>query len=383
MRNLIHITVAHARGDTRIRVKELSSLARCLERPVGLYVQDGKGSTEESDGILILDTGNRRRGRLGHMILGTWRMYRSVRNARPAVAHFHDPELIPVGLVLKASGVKVIYDVHEDLPRQILGKYWLPSWLRRPVSWAAEGVEWIAGRAFDGFVAATPTIARRFPASKTVTVQNFPILSELTASDSLPYNKRPADFAYIGGLLKIRGSREMVEAVGRVPAGSVKLRLAGKFVNPADQIEAQSLDGWSRVDSLGWLDRMGIASLLGRVRAGLVVLHPTANYPDAYPVKMFEYMAAGIPVIASDFPLWRRIVDDAECGLLVDPLDSAAIARAMQWILDHPEEGEAMGRRGRAAVESNYGWAGEAKKLIGLYRQILGRSGSSNDEKNG
>jgi len=100
-------------------------------------------------------------------------------------------------------------------------------------------------------------------------------------------------------------------------------------------------------------------------------------------VKMFEYMAAGLPVIASDFPLWRRIVDGAGCGLLVDPLDSAAIARAMQWILDHPEEAEAMGRRGGAAVESNYDWAGEAKKLIGLYCQILGRSGSSNDEKNG
>lgn len=369
---VIQFTTVHPRGDTRIGVKEVPYLADSLEQPVALYVQDGEGSTEEPDDTTVVDTGPRPQGRLGRMTRGAWRMYRAVRHARPAVAHFHDPELIPVGLALKLSGIKVVYDVHEDLPRQILGKYWLALWLRRPVSWAAEVMELVAGRAFDGIVAATPTIARRFPAKKTITVQNFPILSELVAPDPTPYAQRPLHFAYVGGLGKIRGSREMVEAIDQVSDTSARLQLAGKFANAADEQEAHSLEGWERVDFHGWADRLALARLLGNVRAGLVLFHPSRAHLDAQPNKMFEYMAAGLPLIASDFPLWREIVDGAGCGLLVDPLNPNAIAEAMQWILDHPEDAKAMGLRGRKAVEKTYNWEPEAEKLIGLYHRLLG-----------
>jgi glycosyltransferase involved in cell wall biosynthesis len=82
-------------------------------------------------------------------------------------------------------------------------------------------------------------------------------------------------------------------------------------------------------------------------------------------------MSAGLPVIASDYPRWREIVDDAGCGLLVDPTDPAAIAAAMQWILDHPEEAEAMGERGRRAILDRYSWDREADKLIELYATLI------------
>jgi hypothetical protein len=367
------LTTVHFRGDTRIRVKEVASLAEQLGEPVNLFVQDGEGDADGADeSVSVVDTGPRPGGRLARMTRGAWRMYRAVRRARPAVAHFHDPELIPVGLALKLSGIRVVYDVHEDLPRQILGKHWLSPWLRRPVSWAAEVVEWVAGRAFDGIVAATPTIARRFPAGKTVTVQNFPLLSELVAPDPVPYAQRPLHFAYVGSLGSIRGSREMVEAIGRMSDASARLQLAGKFSNARDEEAARSLEGWGRVDYHGWASRPEVAQLLGNVRAGLVLFHPSPAHRDAQPNKMFEYMAAGLPVIASDFPLWREIVDGAGCGLLVDPLDPDAITGAMQWLLENPKEAEAMGRRGRAAVEATYNWEPEAEKLIEIYRRILG-----------
>jgi len=180
---VVHFTTVHPRGDTRIRVKETASLAEGIGAGVALYVQDGKGAErDEVSGVEVVDTGPPPRGRARRMVLGAWRMYRAVRAAQPRVAHFHDPELIPVGLALKLSGIKVVYDVHEDVPRQILGKHWISPWLRRPVAWAAEAFEWLAGRAFDGMVAATPTIARRFPEHKTVTVQNFPILAVLSGA---------------------------------------------------------------------------------------------------------------------------------------------------------------------------------------------------------
>ncbi|WP_026148215.1 glycosyltransferase family 4 protein [Thioalkalivibrio sp. HL-Eb18] len=372
MTQIIHFTTVHPRGDTRIRVKEVSSLAEYLDGDVGLYVQDGKGSEcDEAAIVEVVDTGLTLGGRGRRMVLGAWRMYRAVRTVRPRVAHFHDPELIPVGLALKLSGIKVVYDVHEDVPRQILGKHWISAWLRRPVAWAAEAFEWLAGRVFDGVVAATPTIARRFPDHKTITVQNFPILAELVAPDPVPYEQRPPHFAYVGGITGIRGSRDMVEATGRVGQSACRLQLAGGFSPATHGDELAALPGWQRVVFHGWASRPEVAAILGNVRAGLVLFHPAPNHLDAQPNKMFEYMAAGLPIIASDFPLWREIVDGAGCGLLVDPQDPAVIAAAMEWLLAHPEEAEAMGRRGREAVEREYSWAPEAEKLLTLYRRLL------------
>ena len=366
-KKLLHFTIVHSRTDTRIRVKQTASLATHSGQKVTLFVQDGQGAKNDDSGIGIVDTGPMLESRLFRMTLGSLRMLRAVRQERPKVAHFHDPELIPAGLALKLLGIKVIYDVHEDVPRQILAKFYLPLLLRKPVAWAMGAVEWIAGQCFDAIVPATPRIADRFPADKTVVVQNFPILEELVEPDPVPYKRRPFHFAYVGGITRARGALEMVEAAGRVHGENVKLCLAGAF-SPKDlQAEAEDLPGWEKVDFHGWADRRQVANLLGSARAGLVVLHPTKRYPDAYPVKMFEYMAAGLPVIASDFPLWRQILHGAGCGLLVDPLDPDAIAGAMQWILENPEESEKMGKRGRQVVEEKYNWKQEAKKLISLY----------------
>ncbi len=111
--------------------------------------------------------------------------------------------------------------------------------------------------------------------------------------------------------------------------------------------------------------------MLGEARAGLVLFHDVPNHTSAYPNKLFEYMSAGLPVIASHFPLWRSIVERDRCGMLVDPRDATAIAKAIDWVLTHPEEAEAMGRRGRDAVAATYNWAAEERKLLAIYRNEL------------
>ena len=336
-------------------------------------VQDGRGDSVEEDGkIRIIDTGPRPPGRLARMTLGVFRMWRAVRSVRPRLVHFHDPELIPLGMILKCFGHRVVYDVHEDLPRQVLTKYWLPAFARRPVSWTASAMEWLAARVLDAIVPATPNIAKRFPPCKTTLVQNFPIPDELVTLESIPYKERPPHFAYIGGLSRERGAFEMVETLNHIRREkNTRLLFAGTFQPVSLQSEIENLPGWQQVEFFGWADRSQVAEILDSVRAGLVILHPTRRYLDAWPTKMFEYMSVSLPVIVSDFPLWRGIVEGAGCGLPVDPLDPQAIADAMQWILDHPAEAEAMGRRGREAVEKNYNWETEAGRLVALYKKLL------------
>jgi len=368
MPKVVHFTSVHHPFDTRIFYKECKTLA-ANDYEVIFVVPN------ESDAVL-----DGVRFRAVPKPAGRWeRMTTTVRNVyRAAIAedadiyHFHDPELIPIGIWLKMKGKLVVYDAHEDLPRQILDKHWVPSILRRILSILTTLIVKVGGILFDGIVSATPRIAKRFMRSKTVIVQNFPILGELFSSDIAPYAERPSHIAYVGGITARRGVREMVDALGRLPENlDARLDLVGNFRPAPLETEVSRMHGWRQVHFHGWQRRTQVARLLSRARVGLIVWYPDIHNLDAYPTKLFEYMSAGLPVIASDFPLWRQIVGDAGCGFLVNPLDPVAIAQAIQWLLENPVEAEAMGKRGHAAVCKSYNWDQEATKLLELYNRLL------------
>jgi len=373
---IAHLTTVHARSDIRIAVKQCASLAAAFPGAVRLVVADGKGAGTGGN-VEIVDLGSLPRSRPARALHGFLRAVRYLRASRPTLVHFHDPELISVGLVAKCLGIRVIYDVHENVPHQILGRQRMSALLRLVLASGAALAEWIASRAFDALVPATPGIAQRFPSRKTVVIQNFPLLDELMQTQSAAYSERPASFVYVGVMSHQRGLREMIEAVGRLePAANAQLDLAGKFSPELLREEVQQYSGYPRTRLHEWLERRQVAELLSRARAGLVLFHPAPNHVNAQPNKLFEYMSAGLPVIVSKFPLWEQIVGAVGCGLLVDPRDPAAIADAMRWILQHPREAEAMGRRGRSAVETTLNWSSEQEKLVALYRRVLDRSGA-------
>lgn len=380
MATILHLTTVHPRTDVRIVGKEANTLASHLPHKVTLMVADGKGSVDdEFGGVSVHDLGCPRGGRLGRMLVGPWRAFRTISRVKPAVVHFHDPELIPLGTLLKGMGYTVIYDVHEDVPQQTISKHWIPKIMRYPVMIAISALERASARSLDAVIPATPKIAERFPADKTVVVQNFPICTELARLNSTPYGQRSPRFAYIGGIAEIRGAVEMILALEQLKdIDGIRLDLAGEYSPSNFEGALRALPGWVAVRYHGHVSRAGVAGILGEVRAGLVVLHPTGNYVDSYPVKMFEYMSSSLPVIASDFPLWRQIIDGAGCGLLVDPMNPKAIADAMRWILEHPEEAETMGNRGRLAVERMYNWDAEAVKMIRLYEKLLSKDNKAN-----
>ncbi|WP_246944208.1 glycosyltransferase family 4 protein [Bacillus pinisoli] len=358
------LTSVHSIDDTRIFYKEALSLKK-HGHDVYFIVQHEKDTVIDGVNIIHIKTPSHRRDRFFKTI---FEVYQRAIEVQADIYHFHDPELILVGLLLKSKGKKVIYDVHEDVPRQILSKYWIKPALRTIISKGFEAFENISVRYFDAIITATPYISKRFKkrSSNVVTVCNYPIKEEFEDGDFSKELKENA-VCYVGGLSKERGIKEMVDSMKETEAC---LLLAGSFAEQKLQEQMKKLPGWSKVEELGYLDREGVKQTLRRSVAGLYVGHPTPAYVHSLPIKVFEYMASGIPVITSNFPILMDIVTKENCGLCVDPLDSNALANAIQWMVNHPEKASEMGRNGREAVLSRYNWEAESVKLMEVYEQI-------------
>jgi glycosyltransferase involved in cell wall biosynthesis len=328
----------------------------------------GPSSTVRDDGygvkLRIVSVPRNRHERMTKTI---GEVYRAAVEEDAEIYHFHDPELMPIAMLLKLLGKKVIYDVHEDYG-STMRKQWIPKPLQGIASMTVRASEATLGRACDRIVAATPRIADLFQAGMTSVVQNFPRSDEFDIEQGQPYREREPIVAYVGYLADIRGLREMSEAIRLVNAEiPAKLLLAGKMISG---MQSAAFCAGNQVEALGFLDRSHISKLLSRAKIGIVVYHPTPNYYPGQPTKLLEYMAAGLPVVASDFPFYRRVVESTGCGILVNPLQPTKIAEALLWLLRNEEQASEMGRRGRQAVLERYNWEQEAKCLISAYEAV-------------
>lgn len=371
MPEIVHLTSVHIPTDTRIFQKELKTL-----KASGFKVTLIAPGTDDQiiDGIPVLHIPVYQ-NRLIRFIMGPLKAYRRARKLNADLYHFHDPELVTAGLALKIAGKRVIYDVHEDMPRQLYDKDYLPGWIIKPLSYILEKFELFAAGRFDGIVTVTPTINRRFSADKAVLVQNFPILNHYLEIKTDNYLTRPNMVIFMGVIQDIRGITEVTKAMATIGGDfpGVEFRLIGKIVPDSYKQLLSQMEGWKYVNSIGWLSQQEVNTHLEQARIGVVTYHPYPNHIEAQPNKLFEYMAAGLPVIASDFPLWRNVVDTCKCGLLVDPESVSDVEKAVSFLLANPAEAEAMGKRGRQAVIDHFNWDSEAEHLKNLYKKVLAK----------
>jgi glycosyltransferase involved in cell wall biosynthesis len=364
---ICHLTSVHTWTDTRILHKECASLAQ-NGFEVHLVVANQPGEPHHPL-VHIHNVSQPAGNRLTRVWKTTAAVYRKALELDADLYHFHDPELLPVGRKLKGKGKKVVYDSHEHLPNQIRTKSYLPRAIRPLLAWLADRFEKTLVSRLDAVITVLESLQERFLPHNpnTIVVKNYASLEEPAFSKK--WDEKPRDATYVGIINEVRGMGAMMDALEK--PGHWRLTLVGNFESAELEQRMRQRPGWDRTDFLGYQQRAQVAEILADSKVGLVTLLDVPKHRESLPTKLFEYMAASIPVVCSTIPKWQEIVDGAECGICVDPNDPAAIATAVGYLLSHPEEAQTMGKRGRAALESTYNWATEEKKLVHLYEKLL------------
>lgn len=365
---ICHLSSAHGQEDIRIFHKECVSLAKA-----GYEVYEiTKGKTYDKSGVHIIGVESRGTGRLQRMVGVTHRVYRKAIEIDADVYHAHDPELLPVLMKLKRRGKKVIFDSHEHTVGTIEEKTYLPKLFRKIIQSAYESYQTRICCRLDAVITATPNVTAYFQSvgcHRVIDLCNFPIISGKLADPD--YSSRTVVFA--GGISPQWNHEGIIRAIARLD--NVRYLLCG--VAESAYIERLCrLPGWEKVDFKGRMPYEQVSEILKSSAVGLSLLTPGANTDgengNMANNKIFEEMMAGLPVICTNFVRWGQFVNRYDCGLCIDPHDERMIAEAIQRLISNPEEAKRMGHNGRLAVEREFNWSVEEKKLLALYKTIEG-----------
>jgi len=362
---ICHVTSAHPEGDIRVYHKMCVSMTN--EFKVYLIIPNAKSRIDNNVEIIGFESSFK--SRFDRIKNAPKQIMKLALSVSADIYQLHDPELLRIAPLLKQkSGAKVIFDSHEDVPKQISNKPWIPSILRPIVSRIYSIYEKNTCKKIDGIISVTPIICDRFRKinPNTEMIANYPNITQFQKSTGIL--KIENAICYIGGLSENRGIIELVEALEYCQA---ELHLAGKFETKALELKTKKLKGWKKVHYYGQVSRNKISEIMALSHIGMVTLHPTPSYVEAYPIKLFEYMSAEIAVLASDFPLYRDLIGKYDCGCFVDPLNPEETGKTIQKMLNNPDQTKLQGINGYQAVLKEYNWESEREKLISYYTKTL------------
>lgn len=364
---ICHVTSIHPANDVRIFFKECLSLAERYEVfLIAPNVEDAVVEGIHRIGVPLPA------GRIKRQFY-LKRVLDKAIEVNADLYHFHDPELISLGLSLQKRGKRVVFDSHEDVPMQILTKEYLPEWSKQPLSklYAARERRLLAR--YDALVTVTPTILERLQQINPVSVMvtNYPEFK------NTPHQWHDAETKYVcfaGEIAQRYMHENIIRSLEKTPAHYL---LAGRVFITDFFNRLQQLPMWKHVEYLGVLPPDEIHTVYQRADIGLVLLDysPNVGYRKGTlgVLKMFEYMMAGIPVVATDFELWKEIIEGHNCGLCIDPHNPQAIADAVNYLLENPAEARQMGENGRRAVQEHYNWGTQKSILFELYARLLNK----------
>jgi glycosyltransferase involved in cell wall biosynthesis len=285
----------------------------------------------------------------------------------------HSPELLPLTFKLKALGKKVIYDAHEDLPRHILDKEWLPWILRRPISLLTSMFFNFIFARLDGLVSPHPHVVERYKYlnRNVVLITNFPISNTIQKFDSVDYLKRKNIICYSGTAYYHSNQVTILSAIESID--NIIYNIAGTIPDKLWS-EMKGHPAFVKVNFIGLIYYNMLLDFYRNSKIGLVILDYRKNWGGKVGTfavnKMFEYMEAGLPIICSDYSLWMEVIDKYNCGIYVKPGDVNEINKAIEYLLDNPIIAYQMGQNGKQAVSEEYNWKFEESKLNNLFLNI-------------
>lgn len=368
MKKVCHMTSVHNRYDIRIFKKECQSLAQ-NGFDTYLVVNDDIES-ERKSGVAIIPTGNKPKNRIERIIKSKAKMFEEAIKIDADIYHLHDPELLPIARKLKKDNKKVIFDSHEDVPGQIMGKYWIPKILRGAISKVYCKYERYVLTKLDGVISVTPHLTERLIGinKNVIEITNYPKIELIETSS----NNRQRAVCFAGGITPEWMHESIINALAKI--GGVKYFMCGQVSN--DYLEnLKTLEGWDQVDYLGRIPHDKVQEIYNQAMIGMAIAsysdNTKGNLGTLGNTKLFEIMMAGLPVICTDFILWRKIIDDHQCGICVQPDNVEEIASAIRYLLDNPDIAKQMGKNGRRAVLEKFNWDIEEKKLIKLYEDLF------------
>lgn len=369
------ITVVHRPLDVRIFHKQARTLAEHGWEVT--LIAPGETAEQIVEGVRVLGLPRLRRWQ---RLLNWLRALRLALRMGADIYHVHDPELLLLAPALRVFTRKpIIYDVHEDYRLSILEKPWIPKPLRPFAGKVFNCLEMLLVRAVNVVVYVTPPIGQRYTgvARQCVQVANFAMCSQYQEEPT--QERTPGLVIAVGGMTPIRGYDALLDAFKLVLETHAEAKLL--LVGTADsedygrqlQERAHSLGIEDRVEFAGRLPFPEVRNALASASVAVLPYIPVSAHRVAYPTKLFEYMAAGVPCVASDLPLCKEIIEGARCGLVVSGGEPQALADGLLHLLKNPEAAREMGKRGRQAFLFQYTWEGEGKRLVELYDKLVAR----------
>ncbi|MCH2215506.1 MAG: glycosyltransferase [Flavobacteriales bacterium] len=336
-----------------------------------VYLVVANAKSEIKDGVHIVGVPVSYSNRVQRMWNASKAVFDKAVEIDAEIYHFHDPELLRYAVKVQKMGKHTIFDSHEDVPNDILDKAWLgPRCVRQMVSWLYSSYEKSQARKLSGVISVVPEITEKFHHPQGLTIHNYPKIDSFDVEPKSFMSPLDKQFrlVYNGGLTPVRGIRQMIKAMSYL-GSEYSLCLMGPWETDEFYQECQNTPGWDKVVYMGMVDFKECVSVLKSSHLGLVTLLPVTNFLTSIPVKSFEFIASGLPMIMSDFPFWRNLF--SKYAHFVDPENPEEIANAIKKIKEgYDSEKLRIEPEGRELLRK-YTWENEVRRLVEFYQNIL------------
>lgn len=368
MLKICHVTSGYHRTDARVFQRQILTLSSAGYE-VCVLTNDGKPD-EEIQGIKFFCTKILFPNRLLTILLAKYQFKKQILEIDADIYQLHAPELLPLASLLKRKGKKVFYDAHEDMPRHILEKEWLPVFLRKPIAIIVEKYMRSVFRNIDCIVTPHHHVLDDLKTinSNTHLIPNFPLVTSQNKFSIDDYLSRDNIICYSGTVYYYSNQELLISVLAKVD--DIRYEIAGEM--PQDLMQKLSImDGFNKLKYYGRIPWTALNAFYLNATIGYVVYDYKLNLGwdrGSYGTnKIFEYMEAGLPIICTDYILWKEIIEKYKCGIYIEPNNFEQLLSAILFLINDREEAYRMGQAGRDAILTEFNWDKVGPKYVNLF----------------